>query len=107
MSESHDRPLTQVSHPTWLTLAAVIVSLGIFVATYLAYFMRHKTGAAGSHLPLTIGIGTYVVLMCVLNYLGFSSSQSFRLAKAVAITLVEAFAFLFAFMLLLLNTLGS
>src|SRR5262245_29385362 len=107
MPDSHDCPLTPVSHETWLTLAAVILSLGIFVATYLAYFMRHETGAAGSYLPLSIGVGSYVVLMCALNYFGFSSSQSFRLAKAVAITLVEAFAFLFAFMLLLLNTLGS
>jgi hypothetical protein len=107
MPDSQDRPLPQISRSTWLTLAAVVVSLGVFVATYLAYFMRQESGAAGSYLPLTIGVGSFVVLMGALNYVGFASSQTHRLGKAVAFTLVEAFAFLFAFMLLLLNTLGS
>ena len=107
MPGSQERPLTQVSQSTWLTLSAVVLSLGIFVATYLAYFMRHESGAAGSYLPLTVGVGSYVVLMGALNYVDLSPSQTFRLGKAVAITLVEAFAFLFAFMLLLMNTLGS
>jgi hypothetical protein len=108
MRESGNRPLSQMSHSTWLTLAAVILSLGIFVATYFQYFMRHETGAAGSHAPLTIGVGSYFVLMCALNYLGLPSSPPLgRLARAAAVALIEVFAFVCLLMLLLLNTLGS
>jgi hypothetical protein len=100
--------LVRISHPPWLTLAAVILSLGIFVATYLQYFMRHETSAAGSYAPIGIGVGSYCVLMCALNYFADSSSLPFRrLAKAVAVTLIEAFAFVFLLLLLLLNTIGS
>ncbi len=108
MSDSHNRPSTQFSQSTWLVLAAVILSLSIFAATYFQYFMRHETGSTGSYAPLTIGVASYFVLMCALHYLGNPSSLPLsRLAKAVAIALIETFAFVFLLMLLLLNTLGS
>jgi len=108
MSEADNRPLTLMARPMWLQLAAVILSLSIFVAIYLQYFTRHETGPGIGYSPLAIGAGSYFVLMCALNYLGYSSSPTpFRLAKAIGVALIEGIVFVFLVMFLILNTLGS
>ena len=100
------KALKSLSAP--LHLLGIVLSLGIFAATYFVYFSLHRANAPGSYLPIAIGPGLYFVLMYALNYLGMSTHPSWgRVTRAAGITLAETGVFIILMMFLLLNTIGS
>lgn len=93
--------------PAWCVLTGLVVGLGIFTATYFAYFSSHEAQRPGSYLPLAIGLGSFFLLTYVVIYLGTSAATLLRRhAKATGVALVAAFAFFLFLMFLILNTLG-
>ena len=108
MSNTVTSPKALISLSAPLQLLGIVLSLGIFAATYYLYFSLHRANAPGSYLPIAIGPGVYFVLMYALNYLCMSTHPSWgRVARAAAITLTETTVFVIIMMFLLLNTIGS
>ena len=100
--------MISASRSAWLHVIAVILSLGIFTATFLAYFERHEMHAPGSFLPMILGCSSFFVTMCALLYLGTPSrTTARRIAIAVSVALGETVVFLNLVMFLLVNTIGS
>lgn len=98
----------QLNNVNLLVTASSLLSLGIFTATYFAYFNIVNSGHTGSYIPLTIGGIAFISTMTVIVYMA-SQQQTLRtrLAEAIGVSLIISFVALFIFMFLVLNTLGS
>jgi hypothetical protein len=91
-----------------LHVAGVLTGLCAFVGIFFAYLDRHQTHAAGTYLPLAVGVGIFFVAMCTLAYLvGASGSSRQRIVRAAVIALLETIIFFNLLMFLMVNTFGE
>ena len=92
----------------WLIPLAIVGSLSIFVATFLAYSFAHSTHRVAGYTPAILGVLAFAFLMTVISYLSLPGAISWvRFFTAVGIAIVESAAFCYLFVLQLLNTFGS
>ena len=92
----------------WLTPLAIVGSLSIFAATFMAYASAHADHRTAGFAPAIIGLLFFACLMTCISYLSLPGPGSLaRLFTAIGIAILEGAVFFFFLLLLLLNTFGS